>query len=411
MTLSRDGKKFIIKNLKPSGYHEVTGRCQDHGHGGGASRQEELESKVKEQATRSRRRYKDLTEREQNTYIVKQLIGEKNWDDRMQFRRDDSLASCYISEIQSFVFGGFTSRFWLLRKHINSMEAKDLDQLPFYAWECLTLRLARRDVNLVIKDQKDMQQIIEFLVISLQTLDGVRGTAKNHIAKSHGIQPHKEPFLQRFKRSFLCCEPNFRQKDIDEVISSDGSYVHEKELYLRVIKWFNLMRARMKISFMALLKQMTIKELFLDSILHVYNKMVNLRLIKNLYPKLDKKFFAKILKGHCNLRILAFKNMQAMGQIKQCKYREYAKVLNDFLSSEITRLVSIDKCVDIFRDFQSTQDDFEELNKQMNSFIHFKFHLLRLLGVLNRLNLITRSQFIRGPHYIACILHRIKIER
>ena len=36
---------------------------------------------------------------------------------------------------------------------------------------------------------------------------------------------------------------------------------------------------------------------------------------------------------------------------------------------------------------------------------------MKLQGVLNRLSLITRSQFIRGPHYIVCILHRIKIER
>ena len=70
-----------------------------------------------------------------------------------------------------------------------------------------------------------------------------------------GIRPNKEKFFEKFKRSFICCEPNFREKDIDEVISNDGSYPHERDLYLKVIKWFNLMRVRMKISFMALLKQ------------------------------------------------------------------------------------------------------------------------------------------------------------
>jgi hypothetical protein len=137
----------------------------------------------------------------------------------------------------------------MLRKHINSMEPKDLEELPFYAWQCITLKTERRDINLVIKDQKDMQQLVEFLVISLRTLDGVRDTAKNFIARSMGIQPHKEPLLQRFKRSVICCEPNFRQKDIDEVISSDASYPHERDLYIKVIKWFNIMRIRMKISF------------------------------------------------------------------------------------------------------------------------------------------------------------------
>ena len=172
----------------------------------------------------------------------------------MDFRRDNSDGSCLISEINSFVFGGLTSRFWLLRKHINSMEYKDLENLPFYAWQCITLRTNRRDINLVIKDQKDMQNVLEFLIISLKTIDGVRDTAKNYIAKSKGINPNKEKFIQKFKRSVLCCEPNFRQKDIEEVISNDGSYPHERNLYLKVIKWFNLMRSRMKISYMALMK-------------------------------------------------------------------------------------------------------------------------------------------------------------
>lgn len=185
---------MIIKNLKPSGYNEVTHKCDNHSHHG-ASAHEKLESKLKEQTSKNKRRYKDLTEREKNTYIVKQLIGEKNWDDRMSFRRDDSFGSCNISEINSFVFGGFTSRFWMLRKHINSMEHKDLEELPFYAWQCLTLRTDRRDINLVIKDQKDMQCMLEFLVISLRTLDGVRDTARDFIARSMGIEPHKEPLL------------------------------------------------------------------------------------------------------------------------------------------------------------------------------------------------------------------------
>lgn len=246
---------------------------------------------------RPQKRYKDLSEREKNIHIVKKLIGEKNWDDRMDFRRDRSNGSCKVSDIKSFVFGGFSSRFWLLRKHINSMDVKDMENLPFYCWQCLTISTEERDVNLVIKDQKDMQMVLEFLIISLKTLDGIRDTARNFIARMKGIRPHKEPRLQRFKRYVICCEPNFRDKDIDDIISNDASYPHERDLYLKVIRWFNLMRVRMKISYMALMKSFTIKELFLDSVLTVYNRMVQGGIIKNYYPKLDKRFFQKILKG------------------------------------------------------------------------------------------------------------------
>ena len=75
------------------------------------------------------------------------------------------------------------------------MEPKDLEELPFYAWECITICTDRRDVNLVIKDQKDMQMVLEFLIISLKTLDGVRDTAKKFIAQQMGIRPDKEKFL------------------------------------------------------------------------------------------------------------------------------------------------------------------------------------------------------------------------
>jgi len=48
-------------------------------------------------------------------------------------------ASCRLSEIEGFVYGGLTSRFWVARKHIVSLEPEELDHLPFYCWECITL--------------------------------------------------------------------------------------------------------------------------------------------------------------------------------------------------------------------------------------------------------------------------------
>lgn len=82
------------------------------------------------------------------------------------------------------MYGGFGSRFWMLRKHINSIDMKNLADLPFYCWECLTIYTEDGEVNLVVKDQNDMKRILEFLIVSLETMDGYRGTAK---AKIDGI--------------------------------------------------------------------------------------------------------------------------------------------------------------------------------------------------------------------------------
>ena len=44
--------------------------------------------------------------------------------------------------------------------------------MPFYSWQCITLNLYHRDVDLVIYDEKDMQIFLRFLVQSIETIDG-----------------------------------------------------------------------------------------------------------------------------------------------------------------------------------------------------------------------------------------------
>ena len=48
---------------------------------------------------------------------------------------------------------------------------------PFYSWECLTLELGNRDLDLVIRSEKHMKFILKFLIHSIRTMDGRRGTA------------------------------------------------------------------------------------------------------------------------------------------------------------------------------------------------------------------------------------------
>ena len=67
-----------------------------------------------------------------------------------------SNASCKIKEIKSITYGGFSSRFWLYRKHMISQDPRILrnkDLTPFYAWECLTLELGNRDIDIIIRKE------------------------------------------------------------------------------------------------------------------------------------------------------------------------------------------------------------------------------------------------------------------
>jgi len=164
--------------------------------------------------------------------ILKQITRDE-FNDRVIYKRFKSDASCKIEDITSFVFGGFSSRFWLLRKHISSMEVSDLKNLPFYCWECLTIQTIHKNINIVVKNEKDMKMLLEFLIISLKSLDGSRGSAEKlmesqikQFEKSAGA---KLPFSEKIKLY--------------------------NELYLKVAKRFNSLKVRMKISFMALLNK------------------------------------------------------------------------------------------------------------------------------------------------------------
>jgi len=70
-----------------------------------------------------------------------------------------------------------SSRFWILRKHIISLDAHSLKHLPFYCWNCITLQLKHRDVDIVIRDEKEMEKLLKFLIYSLKTIDGIKDSA------------------------------------------------------------------------------------------------------------------------------------------------------------------------------------------------------------------------------------------
>ena len=49
--------------------------------------------------------------------------------------------------------------------------------MPFYAWECITLDLGYREVDLVIRDEAQMKALLMFLIYSMKTVDGKQGSA------------------------------------------------------------------------------------------------------------------------------------------------------------------------------------------------------------------------------------------
>ena len=94
------------------------------------------------------------------------------------FKSQTSSSSCYLSDITGIIFGGLSSRFWILRKHFNSMSLGELKYIPFFSWQCFTLCMNHRDVHLIVSNEQVMDDFLLVLIYALNTVDGTKGSAE-----------------------------------------------------------------------------------------------------------------------------------------------------------------------------------------------------------------------------------------
>ena len=127
--------------------------------------QEEMERKVRELQLSS------IKIQFQTAQIKK---GHQHDIDGSEYREKLSSSSCCIDKIKGLSFGPVSSRFWIYRKHMNSLSA---EKHPFHSWQCITLNMEDRDVDLVIPDQEEMDRLLQYLLFRLKSLDGNRGSA------------------------------------------------------------------------------------------------------------------------------------------------------------------------------------------------------------------------------------------
>ena len=51
-------------------------------------------------------------------------------------------------------------------------------EAPFYSWQCLTLQLEHRDVDLVIPNEKDMDDVLEVIIDAMNTVNGNKNSGE-----------------------------------------------------------------------------------------------------------------------------------------------------------------------------------------------------------------------------------------
>jgi hypothetical protein len=202
-----------------------------------------------------------LEDKDCNTHNLSQEIK----DFQNQYRYVESKASCNISDIQGIIYGGLSSRFWIFRKHINSMDRKMTNNeknFPFLPWECLTIQLSHRDVDLVIKDEIHMKMLLRFLCYRINTINGDTGSA---------IPLQRMLFKQK--------SAYYRRKNV----KIDESELMEEVKHAVMIKTsqkYSMLRARQKISFIAFQKRMTVQELLVSSIKKTFDYLLKIECLQ-----------------------------------------------------------------------------------------------------------------------------------
>ena len=168
------------------------------------------------------------------------------------YKLKESSLSCYLEDIDSFVVGPTTSRFWGLRKHINLTDSNDLskNKLPFFSWECLTLNIKNRKIYLVIKNEKMMIMLIKFLIGTLNTVDGSRGSdvgikkALFSQAMNDEINSINMKFKDQFDTRVLTIAPSQ-----DQQVNIRKQIAHT--ILMKTALKYKIIRMRSKLSFIA----------------------------------------------------------------------------------------------------------------------------------------------------------------
>jgi hypothetical protein len=171
-------------------------------------------------------------------------------DSNNEFVFHKSSCSFDIDEVESFLYGGIGSRFWIFRKHINSMDLQEIraNKMPFQAWDCITINLERgREINIVIKNEACMKALMMLLIYEMKTVDGKKNSGAKII----------QAILDQQKDDLIKTE---QQKLIET----------KHNLMVATIKKYNLIRIRIKLSYHSLVSRSSICEMFLGKILLTY---------------------------------------------------------------------------------------------------------------------------------------------
>ena len=149
-----------------------------------------------------------------------------------------------------------------------------------------------------------------------------------------------------------------------------------QKIFKDIFHKFLLMRIRMKISYEAFVKDYTVQELFLRTMILTYNQLK----LTGRFPKGDPydELLKDVLKGRADLKLVIWsKNKQVLEQELNYKRTSYKELYLQFIEKEIRKICMQNSSIDIFKDFDRSSDFFESVQKTMDFYIKYKIIKVR----------------------------------
>ena len=171
--------------------------------------------------------------------------------DPILFQKDKSRASCTFDEIRGIAFGGINSRFWLFRKHVNTLKDSTLANskkvsMPFYAWQCISLQLEKRTIDLVVESEEQMINLIKVLVYKLNIIDGITSSSLRLQERIYHLELQKRSRdLRKSKSKKTIIGKNEKMRIRNEV---------KTMIYRKAVLKYRILIIRAKISYEAFKK-------------------------------------------------------------------------------------------------------------------------------------------------------------
>ena len=173
----------------------------------------------------------------------------------------------------------------MFRKHFNHLDDEYYKKdVPFYPWECITIQTIERDIYLIIKNEKVMEMLLKLLIYSIGTVDGNKGSS---------VKIEAALIDQLFKAN----------KKRKYTYKNQINWIGKHRVMMYTLQKYRIMKIRMKISFTAFLKRMTVFELFATTILNSIQTLP--KNVTQMPSSCIKRYFDRIMEGNLSSCFLA----------------------------------------------------------------------------------------------------------